>query len=77
MKDCAKKALILADAAKVELVSIVEIDYSPDDKNFSARPIQPMRLRAAADAAPANLSLDVTPDDIEVVDTVTVVWEIA
>lgn len=36
-----------------------------------------MRLRAAADAAPANLSLDVTPDDIEVVDTVTVVWEIA
>ena len=33
--------------------------------------------RAAADAAPANLSLDVTPDDIEVVDTVTVVWEIA
>ena len=77
VKDCAKKALILADAAKVELVSIVEIDYSPDDKNFSARPIQPMRLRAAADAAPANLSLDVTPDDIEVVDTVTVVWEIA
>ncbi|MBS1399452.1 MAG: SIMPL domain-containing protein [Clostridia bacterium] len=77
VKDCAKKALILADAAKVELVSIVEIDYSPDDKNFSARPIQPMRLRAAADAAPANLSLDVMPDDIEVVDTVTVVWEIA
>lgn len=76
VKDCAKKAFVLADAAKVELAGIVEINYSPDDKNFSVRPMQPMRLRAAADSAPASLSLDVTPEDIEVADTVTVVWEI-
>ena len=76
VKDCAKKALVLAQAACVELAGIREIDYSWGEKDFSVRPVQPMRLKAA-EAVPAAFSLDVTPDDIEISDTVTVTWEIA
>ncbi len=75
VKDCAKKALTLADAANVALAGISQIDYAWNDKEFAVRPIQPMKLRAA-ETAPAHLSLDVTPDDVEVSDVVTVVWEI-
>ena len=76
VKDFEKKALVLAQAACVELAGIREIDYSWGEKDFSVRPVQPMRLKAA-EAVPAAFSLDVTPDDIEISDTVTVTWEIA
>ncbi|HIU59226.1 MAG TPA: SIMPL domain-containing protein [Candidatus Scatosoma pullistercoris] len=75
VKDCAKKALILADAACVKLGEIVRIDYSSEEGIFSSRPIQPMRLNAAADRT-APVSFDVAPEDIEVEDKVTVVWSI-
>lgn len=76
VKDCAKKALILAEAACVQLKEIVRIDYAPQDKVFSSRPVQPMRLNAAEDGARA-MSFDLSPDDIEAEDGVEIVWSIA
>lgn len=48
----------------------------PQDKVFSSRPVQPMRLNAAEDGARA-MSFDLSPDDIKAEDGVEIVWSIA
>ena len=67
---------VLARAAGVELKAIGSIEYSAGEKNFAVRPVQPMRLMAAEASARTNVEIEVTPDDIEVSDTVNVVWVI-
>lgn len=76
VKDCERKAAVLARAAGVELKAIGSIEYSACEKNFAVRPVQPMRLMAAEASARTNVEIEVTPDDIEVSDTVNVVWVI-
>ncbi len=79
--DARAKATVLTMAAGTELLSIQSIDYSRNEPAFEVRPMN--RLMAAKGAMveeasmDAGYDLDIEPDDIEVFDTVTIVWEIA
>jgi hypothetical protein len=74
VKDAGEKAQTLAEAAKVRLGEIQTIDYRWGEADFEVRP--EMRMLAAGAAPKAAFDLDVTPEDIDVTDEVTVVWEI-
>lgn len=78
--DAKVKAAVLAQAAGVSLKEIQSIDHSWGAIDFEVRPMGRAMAAGKADgmAAPlcASYDLDVEPDDIEVSDTVTVVWEI-
>lgn len=79
--DAKEKAAVLTQAAGVGLKEIQGIDYSWGEINFEAHPMgRAMLAEDEADGLMAPLSasydLDIEPDDIEVSDTVTVVWEI-
>ena len=77
--DAKAKAEVLTSAAGVKLLDILSIDYSWGEIDFE---ISPMRGDLGygeykmALAEPAGYDIDIEPDDIEVSDTVTVVWEI-
>ena len=81
VKDSRIKAQTLTDAAGVKLREIVAIDYSWGEVEFISRPIEKLM---DVDAAPARrtahdrdiVGLDIEPDDIDVQDTVTVIWSI-
>lgn len=81
--DAKSKAEILAEAAGVELQSVQSIDYSWGRLEFEVKPYGNadigcvMGAPAAPSAPPASFDYDVEPDDIQVEDTVTVVWEIS
>lgn len=77
--DSRAKAEVLAGAAGVSLGEIRFIDYSWAEVDFVTTPMNDMRLMKCASlgaAKDAPLAPDINPDDIEVTDTVTVVWEI-
>ena len=75
--DSKEKAQVLAEAAGVTLGDIVTIDYSWGEIEFLSRPVERCMTMSAKNAAPADgYSLDIEPDDIDVTDTVTVVWKI-
>ena len=78
VKDSMKKANILAAAAGVKLGDIANIDYSWGEVEFVSRPLEDLSLRCCkADACESNSYLmDIEPDDIDMTDTVTVVWNI-
>ncbi len=80
VKDAVKKAKIMARAAGVSLGDVQSIDYRWHDFNFEVRPMRHMCIdyKSAGPAADETRSydMDVDPDDIEITDTVTVVWEI-
>ena len=68
-----EKAIVLARAAGVGLGDIVNIDYYWEKMPMEARPFGKM-LRVNAPMAAMDLSVE--PEDIELSDSVTVVWEI-
>jgi uncharacterized protein YggE len=68
-----EKARILAKAAGVKLGMIQQIDYSWNEIRLSSHTAMNMCYGSAADAPGF---IDMTPDDIDVNDTVTVVWAI-
>ena len=79
VKDAMEKAEVLAVAAGVMLKDIQSIDYSWGEINFEVSPMRGdlmMDKRMAPMAAMDSYDMDIEPDDIEVSDTVTVVWEI-
>ena len=77
MEDAFAKAGVLAKASGVSLKEIQSIDYSWGEIDFEYRPMDGGILAERCMAEPtAAYSLDIEPDDIEVSDTVTVVWEI-
>ena len=76
--DAAEKAAVLTRAGGVRLKDIQSIDYSWGEIDFEYRP---MRGDARIECCSVQMSakryeLDIEPDDIDVSDTVTVVWEI-
>ncbi len=80
VKDAKEKAAVITAAAGVTLKDIQNIDYSWGEIELEVSPIN--RLMKACAPAPSACEdtcydLDIEPDDIEVADTVTVVWEIA
>ena len=75
--DCLKKADVLTRAAGVTLGDIVNIDYSWTELEFVTRPMNAMmleecRMRSCED----SYDMDINPDDIDVTDSVTVVWSL-
>lgn len=78
VKDSMAKAGILAAAANVKLGNIVNIDYSWGEVDFVSRPLEELSLRCCEDACePTSYNMDIEPDNIDMSDTVTVVWNIA
>lgn len=77
--DAKEKAAVLTQAGGVTLKDIQSIDYSWGEIDFEYRPMRGEILAEKCLAAPMageSYDLDIEPDDIEVSDTVTVVWEI-
>lgn len=77
--DAKHKAQILTMAADVELLGIQSIEYSWGDIHFETQPVRPMMAKMARGMNACEddcLDMDITPDDIEVSNSVTVVWEI-
>lgn len=73
--DAKEKAAVLAQAGGVALKDIQSIDYSWGEIDFEYRPMQGNVLMEGGEA-PMSYGLDIEPDDIDVSDTVTVIWEI-
>lgn len=76
VEDAVAKAGVLAKASGVSLREIQSIDYSWGTINFEVEPMRKMAMYAE-ECAEKSFDMDIEPDDIEVSDTVTVVWEIA
>ncbi len=79
--DAKEKAAVLTQAAGVTLKGIQSIDYSWGQINFEVQPMNRMLMADECLAAPvvaegASYDMDIEPDDIEVSDNVTVLWEI-
>ena len=80
VSDAKEKASVLTSAAGVSLKDIQSIDYSWGEINFEYHPMNKELLMEDCMCEPceAGGSYDVNmePDDIEVSDTVTVIWEL-
>ena len=80
VKDAVAKAGVLAGAAGQKLGEIQNMDYSWGRIDFEYRPMDRDLSIGLAEPGCAvescSLNLDIEPDDIEVEDTVTIVWEI-
>lgn len=71
------KAEVLANAADVKLGDIVSIDYSWGEINFVSEPIQNFAFASAEKTTGSpGYDIDIEADDIDVTDTVTVIWNI-
>lgn len=78
VKDSMEKARVLADASGVKLGEIVMIDYSWGELDMYVEPMGINRMMLAEPCSCEDAyDMDVEPDDIDVTDTVTVVWKIA
>ena len=75
IKDAKEKAQILSEAAGVKLKSVVDINYSWGEIEIYSEPLSLMDSQICA-APLKSLDIDIDADDIDVNDTVTVVWEI-
>ena len=79
IEDSKLKAKVLSEAAGVKLLDIQSIDYSWGEIDFVTRPVNDLMINACC-AAPGtvdeSIDLDIEADDIDITDTVTVVWEI-
>lgn len=78
VKDAMAKAGVLSSAAGVKLGDIQSVDYSWGEIDFEVRPMnRNLEMYDCKALEPtAAYDMDIEPDDIEVQDTVTVVWEI-
>jgi uncharacterized protein YggE len=78
VSDSRHKAEILAEAAGTDLGSIMTIDYSWGVIDFVTRPMNRLAEPAMAYGAAMEDSyeMDIEPENIEVEDTVTVIWEL-
>lgn len=80
VKDSQNKAKVLSEAAGVALRELQSIDYSWGEINFEVSPMNRLesKMMVCEDSMEyGSYDMDIEPDDIEVTDTVTVVWEIA
>ena len=76
--DAKEKAAVLAQASEVTLKNIASIDYSFGELNIEVHPMKRAVFAEACGAADnGSYDMDIEPDDIELSDTVTIVWEIA
>lgn len=73
VKDAKKKAQIMASALGYTLGDVVSIDYSRRsiDINYHEDQLMCCNAESALDSAP---SVDISPEDVETMDTVETVW---
>lgn len=76
VRDSRAKAEALAKASEVELGRIINIDYSWGQLEICNRAVDDMTFGGVACAKNASIDLDIEADDIDLSDTVTIVWEI-
>jgi uncharacterized protein YggE len=78
ISDSKEKAAVLTNAAGVALGDIINIDYSWAEVDIVSRPVGEMLMRCEAEQIcdPEGYDIDIEADDIDVTDTVTVVWSI-
>ena len=76
MQDAKEKAFVLSQAADVTLKDIQSIDYSFVELDFQVNSIQNMLPSKASVPSMQDYDIEIEPDDIDVTDSVTVVWEI-
>lgn len=76
--DAKSKAAVLSKAAGVELKGIQSIDYSWGEIDFEISPMHDdlYMSKRKLGSDDSFYGLDIEPDDIEITDIVTVVWEI-
>jgi len=75
--DSKEKARVLTEAAGVKLGDIITIDYSWGEITFLAEPMaRNMSLAEECCMSAGSYDIDIEPDDIDVSDTVIVVWQI-
>lgn len=75
--DSKEKARVLTEAAGVKLGEIVNIDYSWGEIEFVSRPMNRNLMLEEECCMPSGAyDIDIEADDIDVTDTVTVVWQI-
>ena len=74
--DSRAKAEVLTKAAGVTLGEIQTIDYSWGEVDFSIAPMEKKMMLAESAPSYGSYNMDIEPEDIDVTDTVTVVWEI-
>ncbi len=79
IEDSKEKAKVLAEAAGVKLCEIQTIDYSWEEVDFVSSPMSRMALAAVPSETNHTecYDLDIEADDIEISDTVTVIWSLA
>ena len=71
---------LLCIILNVKLGEIQAIDYSWGEIDFVTKPLNEMRLMECTEcemSAPGAYDIDIEADDINVIDTATVIWEIA
>ena len=78
VSDAKEKASVLTLAAGVTLKDIQSIDYSWGEINFEVHPMNEVFLEEVRSPMyrMGSYAMDIEPDDIDVSDTVTVIWEI-
>ena len=76
VQDAIAKAGVLAGAAGLQLGEIQNMDYSWDRVDFEVYPMADCITMPELAEGKGSYDMDMEPDDIDVHDTVTVVWEI-
>lgn len=77
VQDAIAKAGVLSAAAGVKLGEIQSVDYSWGEINFEFSPMSRRMEGLSSCMEPlGSYDMDIEPDDIDVEDTVTVIWEI-
>ena len=78
VSDARGKASVLAEAAGITLGAIQSVDYSWREFNFEISPMKNfvMEEKCMVSMAEDSYDMDIEPDDIEITDTVTIIWEI-
>ena len=77
IEDSIQKAQALTTAANMKLGEIQAIDYSGGEIDFVTKLLNEMRLMECTECEMSALTaydIDIEADDIDVTDTVTVVW---
>ncbi|MEG2146316.1 MAG: SIMPL domain-containing protein [Lachnospiraceae bacterium] len=77
--DSKQKAEILTQAAGMNLGQVITIDYSWGEMEIISRPMNRIMesCMVMEDCCESSYDMDIEPDDIDVTDTVTVVWSLA
>jgi len=77
VEDSNTKAEILTKAAGVKLGKVININYSWGEINIYSEPLRyDKAILCEESACNYDNSLDINPEDLDISDTVTVVWEI-